>query len=184
MVAMTAIELREYDSRSIREFAERLQHGLKEASLTGAQIKYDKDGKRLTSDISDILRFVFTDLLHHDFTEEEKQVLTLLKLVPAEHIDQDFLCKILGDNENQVLMQTACGNLQDYGWLQGSGEWIAIHPLISEVLELDEKQTLIWYSKRNDFYKHLLENWLVMDFINLFKEKHFIKYRFTSLIDL
>ena len=191
MMVLIASELREYKNHSIHEFAEQItKAGLRQAHLDGAEIQYSRDRNRMQGEIPDILYWIFEDLLHHDFSEMERQMLTVLKYAPAKKISLPFLCELLGDNAFQAAAYAAYQKLYRMGWVQGdiSGEtegWVSIHSMIAEILDIDEanqknsdvsqanqekpeSQNERWkkpFRKETDagFYETLLKNWLVMD---------------------
>lgn len=180
LTVMLAAELREYNTNSIRDFYFCLKNGLQYAIPNGSSITYKKDRERFKDNIPTILRVIFQDLLSHSFTNLEKQILTILKLHPARQFHADFIYELLGDNSTQKYIQMTCNNLQDMGWIQRGQGWIAIHPLIAEMLELDENDTLIAKEDMEEFYKHIAKNLLVMK-PNLQKkeESFFNLFRFT-----
>ena len=163
LTVMLAAQLREYDTEGISAFCSRLEQGLNDALPDGASINYKKDRTRFRDNIPSILNIIFQDLLTHTFTDFEKQVLSFLILAPAYQFRPEFLYQLLGDNSAQKYIQMTCNDLQDLGWIQHGDGWIAIHPLIAEMLEMNKEEMLIKEKEKIAFYEHLIKNLLVMD---------------------
>ena len=163
LTVMLAAQLREYDTEGISAFCSRLEQGLNDALPDGASINYKKDRTHFRDNIPSILNIIFQDLLNHTFTNFEKQVLSFLILAPAYQFRPEFLYQLLGDNSAQKYIQMTCNDLQDLGWIQHGDGWIAIHPLIAEMLEMNEEEILIKEEEKIAFYEHLIKNRLVME---------------------
>ena len=163
LTVMLAAQLREYDTEGISAFCSRLEQGLNDALPDGASINYKKDRTHFRDNIPSILNIIFQDLLTHTFTNFEKQVLSFLILAPAYQFRPEFLYQLLGDNSVQKYIQMTCNDLQDLGWIQHGDGWIAIHPLIAEMLEMNEEEILIKEEEKIAFYEHLIKNRLVME---------------------
>ena len=162
VVSLIAIRLREYSNLSIPECAKKMLHGI--GKITG-EIKYAKDQKTRSEEMKYILRILFADILNYPFSDEQKAVLTVLSLTSATWYNIDFICYLLGNMSNEY----AVGQLLDFGWLQGGGDRITIHPLIAEVIS--DQPILI---KESEFFERVLENYLCLPDEYLGKERFLI----------
>ena len=162
VVSLIAIRLREYSNLSISECAKKMQHGIGKIS---GKIKYAKDQQTRSEGLEDILRVLFSDILNYPFSNEQKAVLTVLSLTSATWYSIDFICYLLGDMSNNY----AVGQLLDFGWLQGGGDRMTIHPLIAEVIS--DQPILI---QESEFFERVLENYLCLPDEYLGKERFLI----------
>ncbi|MDO5406588.1 MAG: leucine-rich repeat protein [Eubacteriales bacterium] len=107
-------------------------------SPEGAEIKTDKDGTRKTDSIKNHIRYLFSDVLDHTFSDAEKKLLILLSRKPACYLDEEKICQIVGDDDEHKLAQAAANRLVHRSWLKRQrqdGIWkISIHPLLAEML--------------------------------------------------
>ena len=160
VVSLIAIRLREYSNLSVPECAEKMRRGIGE--IVG-EIKYGKDQRTRLAEMKDILKALFDDILNYPFSAEQKAVLTVLSLTPATWYEMDYICSLLRGMSNEY----AVGQLLDFGWLQGNGDSMTIHPLIAEVIS--DQPILI---QEGEFFEGLLENYLGLP------DKFFGKERF------
>ena len=162
VVSLIGIRLREYSNLSISDCARKIRSGI--MAIEG-KIKYAKDQKTRSEDMAEILRFLFADILNSRFSNEQKAVLTLLSLTPANWYKIDYVCALLGEMSNEYTVKT----LLEFGWLQGNGDRITIHPLIAEVIS---DQPIVM--TESAFYAALLENYLGMSHEYFRKESFLI----------
>ena len=152
-VALIGINLREYNDLSIADCAQRIGKGV--GRIQG-EIDYGKDLNIRSGHLKGILSDLFTnDILRHSFNSAQKSVIALLSLTPAEWYDAAFIIDILDGVRSDKAPFRAIKVLLKFGWLQGSLERIAIHPLISEFLS---EQPVINSEPR--FHERILENYL------------------------
>ena len=154
MVSMIGIRLRENNDLSIPDCAREIRKGV--GRLRG-RIKYSKDLVPRSEEIKDILDFLFTDILSHQFTDEEKTILTILSLTPASWYAIDFIFSLCRGGKREPEYNIALMDLLDFGWLQGNSERISIHPLVAEALSY--KQIL---AHDSIFFEGVVENYLGM----------------------
>ena len=160
VVSLIAIRLREYSNLSIPECAEKMRRGIGEIA---GKIKYGKDQRTRSAEMKEILKALFSDILNYPFSADQKAVLTVLSLTPATWYEMDYICYLLGEMSNEY----AVWQLLDFGWLQGNGDRMTIHPLIAEVIS--DQPILI---QEGEFFEGLLENYLGLP------DKFFGKERF------
>ena len=154
MVSLIAVCLREYSDYTIAEYAAKIRDGI---SKLEDRTKYGKDQENKDGAIKEILQFLFSDILHHKFTEAEKTVITVLSLAPASWYEMDFINSICRKADGDSGSKYALKTLQDLGWLQGHSERVSIHPLIAEVIS---SQDIVF--RTPDFFEGLVENYLGM----------------------
>ena len=156
IVSLIGTRLREYSNLSVSECARKISDGV--GAIKG-KIKYAKDKENRSEEMRDILRFLFADILLYPFLPEQKAVLTVLSLMPATWYEMDYICALLGELCNEYVIVT----LLEFGWIQGNGDRLTIHPLIAEVMK--EQSIPITGS---EFYKKVIENYLGMRDYNLY----------------
>ena len=158
VVSMIGIRLREDDGGlTIKKCADRIERGL--GKITG-KIKYSKDQQQRNEEMRDILRFLFSDILSYSFSEEQKQVMTVLSLMPAKWVDRDYLFPLLKGPEGEGDYAFETEELLDRGWLQGDNVRVSIHSLIFEAISAQDSLILI---RQSDFFSRLLYHYLGMD---------------------
>ena len=162
VVSLIAIRLREYSNLSIPECAEKMRRGIGEIA---GKIKYGKDQRTRSAEMKEILKALFSDILNYSFSADQKAVLTVLSLTPATWYEMDYICYLLGEMSNEY----AVAQLLDFGWLQGNGDRITIHPLIAEVIS--DQHIMI---QEGEFFEDLLENYLGLPDKFFGKEKFLI----------
>jgi hypothetical protein len=163
LITLLAIQLREYQKYTISDMAKKLEHGLSTSIPFGSEIPYTHNNTFFENNILSILKIIFEDLLYHDFTMAEKQILYILKSLPAHQLDKDFLFELLGDNRNQSIMESSHKKLEKFGWIQSNEQWTTMHPLIAQIFEIGNTNLLMQETDIADFYNHILKNWLSMD---------------------
>jgi hypothetical protein len=131
IISMIGIRLRDYDDLCIPECARKIRNSV--GSLRG-RVRYSKDQDTRSEEIRDILEFLFSDILNHRFTDEEKAILTVLSLFPASWYAGEYVISLCKGVQTEPEYKDALMDLLDLGWLQGNAERIAVHPLVAEVL--------------------------------------------------
>lgn len=178
-IAMIASFLREHSSRiSISAFNRKLQSGLLEAFPKYSQLDFRKDDPEpMRMEPLDVLKVILKEELDciRLFAEEERQVMHLMLLFPAEPLEIELVSEILGDNEEQFLMHTVIERLLDISLLQREENKIMIHPLVCELIQsgilMDNGVPILYEEAVKDvFYSHLLKN------ILLFRQKNIRDY--------
>ena len=166
MVSMLGIRLREYSDLSISDCSEKIRRGVGE--LRG-RVRYSKDQNSRTEEIRDTLRYLFSDVLNHSFTNAEKKILTVLSLIPASWFEMDYILSLCRGTLRKPEYEDASKTLLNLGWLQGSNERMTIHPLIAEVIS-DEKIII----RESEFFEGLIDNYLGMSDQYLKRERFLI----------
>ena len=166
MVSLIGIRLREYGDLSIPACAKKIREGV--GKLDG-KVRYSKDLDSRAEEIKDILVFLFADILKHNFSEAEKAVLTVLSLTSASWYGIDYIVSLCRGTGKETEYVYAIEELLDLGWLQGSWDSMAIHPLIAEVIS-DNQIT----ERDPKFFEGLLENYLGMPNQYLGRERFLI----------
>ncbi|MDO4489651.1 MAG: leucine-rich repeat protein [Lachnospiraceae bacterium] len=171
--AMIAGFLREHSSRiTIGEFNRKLmKNGLLEAFPRYSRLDFRKDEpEHLLLRPEEVLRIILREELDciRLFGDEELQVLHLMMLFPAEPMSCSLVSEILGDNDEQWMMESVIERLIGLSLLQTEKERIYMHPLLCELLRsgtLMETETPVLFSqeKRDAFYSHVLEHILLLE---------------------
>lgn len=171
-VAMIASFLREHSRRiSMKTFRRNLEKGIVDAFPKYSQLDFRKDASEpMRLEPLRVLEIIFREELRciRSFTEEERQVINLMILYPAEKMPISLVSEILGDTEEQWLMGTTIEQLQSLSLLQYENDRISIHPLFCELLRSGvtmEDQVPILYgeTERDAFYTHVLQNFMLLD---------------------
>ncbi len=172
LISMTACFLREHGARiSIGEFAENLKQGLLEAFPRYSQLDFQKDEmKPMLLQPVEVLKVILKEELNclRLFGEEERQIMNLMVLFPCEPLPLLQICGLLGDNSGQLLMETVMDRLLGIGLLQRQDEWVAVHPLVCELIlsgVLMDRGVPILYpeQERDAFYSHILEHIFLLE---------------------
>ncbi|MDO4615926.1 MAG: leucine-rich repeat protein [Lachnospiraceae bacterium] len=171
-ISMIACFLREHDTRiSIEQFAENLGKGLLEAFPRYSQLDFRKDERepRYLQPI-EVLRVILREEISciRLFGEEEQQIMNLMVLFPAEPLSLSLVCEILGDNSDQMLMESVLERLFGIALIQKDEERLIVHPLVCELILsgiLLESGVPILYpeKERSEFYSHVLEHIFLFD---------------------
>ncbi len=180
-ISMIACFLREHGSRiSIGDFAENLSNGFVEAFPRFSQLDFRKDeadSRQLPP--LEVLKVILREELNciRVFGEEERQIMNLLTLFPAEPLSGSQICEILGDNSQQLLMESVMDRLFSIALLQREHDRISIHPLVCELISsgvlLDNGTSILYPDHERDlFYSHVLEHILLFDRISLLQSMH------------
>lgn len=119
----------------VETFEEKMhKKGILAAAPLGAQAATGKDGDYQAQNFETKVKFLFADVLSHEFSHAECQVLRLLCRHSATYYHEDLVCRVVGDNGEQILARQAVENLVGRNWLRRSGGAIGVHPLVAEVL--------------------------------------------------
>ncbi|MCQ2500406.1 MAG: leucine-rich repeat protein [Lachnospiraceae bacterium] len=171
-ISMIASFLREHASKiSIRDFNRKLSKGLLEAFPKYSQLDFRKDAEEsIRMEPRDVLQVILSEELNciRVFAEEERQIMHLMILFPAEPLSQALVSEILGDNEEQFLMDSVIDRLQGISLLQKDGSQIMIHPLVCELIQsgvlMDNGVPILYDQEERDrFYSHILQHILLFD---------------------
>ncbi|MCQ2509962.1 MAG: leucine-rich repeat domain-containing protein [Lachnospiraceae bacterium] len=189
-ISMIASFLREHCSQiSVSAFNTKLQSGLLEAFPKYSQLDFRKDDPEpMRMEPLDVLKVILSEELHciRFFAEEERQVMHLMLLFPAEPLSIDLVSKILGDNEEQFLMRTVIEQLLDISLLQREENCIMIHPLVSELIQsgilMDNGVPILYEDEVKDaFYSHILKNTLLLQQKDIRDYLHLIHEIFSAI---
>ncbi len=171
-ISMIACFLREHADRiTIKQFLEKLGNGILEAFPKYSQLDFRKDEREpvLLQPI-EVLRVILREELNciRLFGEEERQIMNLMVLFPAEPLSYALICEILGDNSGQLLMDSCFERLSGIGLLQRENNRLLIHPLVCELIlsgiQLESGVPILYEEKERDaFYSHVLGNVFLFD---------------------
>lgn len=171
-VSMIASFLREHAPKiSVTTFSRNLSKGLLEAFPRYSKLDFRRDEEEPTRmEPVDVLKVILHEELNciRVFAEEERQIIHLMILFPAEPILQSLVSEILGDTSEQFLMDSVIERLLGISLLQKDGRRIMIHPLICELIQsgvlMDNGVPILYESQERDlFYSHILEHILLFD---------------------
>lgn len=158
-VAMVAVMLRESGGEeSIADFAGKCRLGFNRAFPANDRIPFGQGEEDYEEEPLEILKALFAGFPRRPFTPAEREILKLLQMVPARQMDMKMLCALLGDSSADKSSKNACRTLSSLGWIQSNGVWASMHPLISQVLELDPDRNSL--DDENEFYRSVLEKWM------------------------
>ncbi len=166
-ISMIACFLREHGDRiRIDQFAEKLKKGFLEAFPKYSQIGFQKDApETVLMEPVEVLKVILREEISFIrlFGEEERQVMNLMVLFPADSLPLNLICEILGDTPEQFLMNSVLERLFSIALLQRDKDRISIHPLVCELVAsgiLMEGGVPILYPERerDAFYSHILKN--------------------------
>lgn len=189
-ISMIASFLREHGNRiSIEEFNRKLDHGILEAFPRYSQLDFRKDeSEPLLLQPLEVLKVILKEELNciRVFGEEERQVMNLMTLFPAEPVSKTLLGEILGDNDDQLLMDSVIDRLLGISLLQRDGEKILLHPLVCELIQagiqMENGIPIIYGEEERDrFYSHLLEHILVFDTRKMRESIHIAHLLLTAI---
>lgn len=159
-VAIIAVMLRENrEEESIESFAGKCRLGLNQAFPMGERIPFGQGEQDYDEEPLEILKELFVRFPRRPFTIKERQVLKILQLFPARQLDMKTLCGLLGDSSMDKSVKNDCRTLSSLQWIQSNGVWVTMHPLISQVLEIDLDR--ISLEDETGFYRTVLEKWMV-----------------------
>ena len=165
-ISLIAVRLREYNNLTIIECSKKIRIGI--GAIKG-KIDFSKDQKSRTEEMNGILRFLFSDILTHSFSDDQKSILTLLSLSPATWYEYDYILSLMNGSNQDTEFEYAIHSLLTFGWLQGNNKNIALHPLIAEVISDQSIQIT-----DSLFFSGLLKNYLGLPAEFLNTEKHLI----------
>ena len=166
IVSLIGLRLCEYDNLSIADCAKKIRTGV--GSIKGT-FDYSKDLDPRSEEMKDVLHFLFQDILYPTVpvTREQKEVLSVLSLTPATWYEGNYIYSLTGGGTENTNHEYAAKKLLSFGWLQGSSDKMAIHPLIAEAISGEP----ISISDPKFYYK-LLNNYLGL------QEKYLAKNHF------
>lgn len=158
-VAIIAVMLRENrEEETIESFAGKCRLGLNQAFPMGERIPFGQGEQDYDEEPLEILKELFARFPRRPFTTKERQVLKILQLFPARQLDMKTLCGLLGDSSMDKSVKNDCRTLSSLQWIQSNGVWVTMHPLISQVLEIDPVR--ISLEDETGFYRTVLEKWM------------------------
>ena len=133
IVALIGLRLCAYDTLSITECAQKIKYGV--GTIKGT-LDYSKDLEPRSEEMKAVLHSLFKDILYPTVpvTREQREVLSALSLTPATWYEGNYIYSLTGGRTENTDHEYAAKKLLSFGWLQGSADKIAIHPLIAEAI--------------------------------------------------
>lgn len=160
LVSLIACRLRDYNDLSISECADKIKVG---NDALARQIEYNKDNGFNYKGIIDTHQFQIDDFMKYPFNNVERELLTVLSIVPSLSIDREFIFLLLTGDIKSDEYDFSINRLINFGWLKSDGTRISIHSLVSDwICHGTDNDILI---KDSEFFENVLKNFLRVPYI-------------------